>query len=366
MGNMFNDNNPINNNDMFNQNNNINNANNMPNNNMKPVQPKKGNKTIIVILLIVALIGIVAAIAVPKISNLISESKDEKKLEKKDDEKDKDQDKEVNKEKEYQTKYGEYLKEEIFSEKDKVEAVLIDFDNDETPELVIKYLNRDDASTLKVLYIRGDEVRESSQYPYSYLCILYDVEEEKPNYYFEHKDYDTSYYYVKDIISDKVDVDEIELDDEFAYKYVRADVNFDMYSINKDNVEKDVERLIEKYEEKDTYITEEEEKNIKDEIDKIKSNNVTKDSSGFHTGEFNAAYGTYTLDNMTFVFNSNDSCTFNTSYITANGSFHVEYDRVKFVSSSYKFEFKVVDNDKLQLVKSDYWGAEVDTIWNKK
>ena len=66
-------------------------------------------------------------------------------------------------EKNYLEKYQDYFEEEGILEEDDIEGVLIDFEKDKEPELVLKYLNDRKQSTLKILSLHGDEVRESEE-----------------------------------------------------------------------------------------------------------------------------------------------------------------------------------------------------------
>ncbi len=285
-------------------------------------------------------------------------------------------------EKNYLEKYQDYFEEEGILEEDDIEGVLIDFEKDKEPELVLKYLNDRKQSTLKILSLHGDEVRESEEYPLYFLSILYDVENEDYAYYIETKDYEgVEYLPILDIISEKSDIEEIEDkdenheydidDEEFNYTYIKATITVDMYTISEKNLESDLKRLDKKYKEEKSYVSSSEEERIQGEIQNIKDNNLEKDSTKISNKNYSVQYGTYAYGDYLLVLNNNGSASLSKVFTTGNydttGSFTLYYDQLIYVrSNGDEYRFKIVGNNQLKGIKGDLYFEIEDAIWNLK
>ena len=284
--------------------------------------------------------------------------------------------KKIKKEKNYLEKYQDYLEDSDLLEDD-TEGVLIDFEKDKNPELVLKYLNDNEESTLKILSIHGDDVRESSEYSLYFLSILYDNEKEDYAYYIETKEYDgVKYLPIIDIISEKSNIEEIEDkdeehengidDEEFNYKYIKVTTNVDMYTISKEDLENDLKRLDKKYQEEKDYVTTSEDEKVKKQSQDIKNNTLKKDNTGIFNNNYKVQYGTYEYGQFTLTLNSNDSANYKRDSVGAgfdmNGSFTLFYDQIVFAGTSSKLAFKVVGNNQLQSIEKN--SMLDNAIWN--
>ena len=165
-------------------------------------EEKSSKKKTIIIISILAIIIIVVAtiIIVPKMLKGKEKTNEEEKL---------------NTGSTYGDMFANYLKEHIFNEKEKVNASLINLDEENDPEMVINFQEEENAANYTmILYIEEDTVKESEKYGASKLALLYNVSTSKPTWYLKNTNEttnETSYTSTKTIINDKEEQTEEEL-----------------------------------------------------------------------------------------------------------------------------------------------------------
>lgn len=249
-------------------------------------------------------------------------------------------------------KYAKYLEENVFLENtQEVNGTLIDVENDNEPELLIKYNNEGNIQ-ISIISIKGDEIIESEKYSDASIRVLYDVANAEPDYYLETKTQDyrkaTIYLLISDIIKEKTEIAQIEKNEKFKYTYIESEADFDMYSIKKDSVQSDLERLNDKYETEEIF-TEEEKTEIEAKITEINNNTLKSDANGVYNSKNEVNYGKYVWGDDYLIINSDNSA----RYVHQNvgngfdlgGSFKLVYNEIVFDNSR---KFKIIGDNQLQ------------------
>ena len=231
-------------------------------------EEKSSKKKTIIIISILAIIIIVVAtiIIVPKMLKGKEKTNEEEKL---------------NTGSTYGDMFANYLKEHIFNEKEKVNASLINLDEENDPEMVINFQEEENAANYTmILYIEEDTVKESEKYGASKLALLYNVSTSKPTWYLKNTNEttnETSYTSTKTIINDKEEQTEEELttstiflDDQFDNNYVEVNVPLKETEITKDELKDSMTSVVNNYKEKDKIITDEVEQTAIEKMKEVK------------------------------------------------------------------------------------------------
>lgn len=216
-------------------------------------------------------------------------------------------------------KYSKYLEENIFNDDiEEINGLFIDFNSDNILELIIK---KDNNSKLQILYINGDNVNKSNEYNNSNVVALYEVDTETSNYYIN---YDQKNILIDDIVNQKSTITEIEQDEKFAYTYVLVDLGLSYYTISKDSIKSDLEKIQEKY--STEIISEASKTEALTKIEEIKNNTLTMAETGIKNSKYTLAYGTYVCGGSTVTLNKDYSMTLSNG--TWSGNYYLEYDTI--------------------------------------
>ena len=253
--------------------------------------------------------------------------------------------------------YEKYIRENIFEKQDitSMDVAFMNIKNDEeaTPILAYQIENR-----LTFLSLDGDMVKESKYYSDANIRIFYSVEDKELNYFVEK---DEDYISLPDIVSQKSKPETIDVDDEsLEYTYIDTEETVEMKEINSETLTEDLNSAYEDYK-NTTILTEEKQKELDEEIQKINDNTLKATADGISNSQYTIAYGSYVCGDDTFTINADNSA----RYIHDNpgngydidSSYKLVYDTINFDNNNNKF--KIIGNNQIEQ-------EETNQIYNLK
>ena len=261
----------------------------------------------------------------------------------------------------YLTLYKKYLQDELFTidDIDEVTGVLLTTEEKEEPILVIKYMDQDSIYQIIILSIQGDEVFASETYRSVSLNYLYNVEEDKVQYFINEIDSHPTYISISDIIQNRTDIEEISEDD-LDKDYILIDQAINFYKIEEDKLDSSLERLVEKDEDTDTTT-------LDNAVDEIKGNVLRKDENGIYNDTYRIAYGTYIYGDTEITLSS-DNSVYEKGWMDWYGSYDLQYNKIVTLMAgdiqTTDIIFVIEDNNKLRAINENNYLE--DTIWNLK
>lgn len=154
---------------------------------------------------------------------------------------------------------------------EKYEISFVDFNNDDTPEMLLQYIDNSELKALKILYIADDEVYETKYYHDYRIRLIYSLKTKTTDWYLF---LTTSKHYGSYTMLSKI-VDSMAFDSDikarndnelikYGKEYFDTDYSLVFYNVNKNSSEDDFRNFIAKY---DGY---------KKKIDEMKSNVESK------------------------------------------------------------------------------------------
>lgn len=153
---------------------------------------------------------------------------------------------------------------------------IVDLDFNGTPEMLVKYQDKNEQDTLKIFYITEDEVFSTKYYHLYSIHMLYSVTTKEVNWYIHitsNGEYGAYTRLDKVINGTTYDSDiktsTAKLLEEFKKSYVDAKYKLVFYQVNSNSFENDIKTVISRYE---TY-----EKDINSAISKLKTDNSDKE-----------------------------------------------------------------------------------------
>lgn len=312
---------------------------------------KKKRIIILIVILIVVAIGAFFAISYFTRENEPIEENNNNNVEEKEKEIEED---------DYLTLYKEYLQDELFPlDIEEVTGVLLNAEEKEEPILVIKYMDQNSIYQIIVLSIQGDEVLASETYRSVSLNYLYNVEEDKVQYFINEIDSHPNYISISDILQNKTDIEEISEDD-LDKDYVLIDQAINFYNIEEDKLDSSLERLVEKDEDTDTTT-------LDSAVDEIKGNVLRKDENGIYNDTYRIAYGIYVYGDTEITISS-DNSVYEKGWMDWYGSYDLQYNKIVTLLAgdiqTTDIIFVIEDNNKLRAVNENNYLE--DTIWNLK
>lgn len=210
-----------------------------------PLKPKKKiNKTLIIVLVLVVIFGGVMLMmnqgTDPNNNNNGGEVKDEEIK--------------VNTGSDWGNAYLTYMLKNK-ADLDTYEIAFIDVDYDGTPEMFLKYLDKTDVESLKILYIEDDAVYETKYYHDYRIRYIYSLKEKTTDWYLfltTTKHYGTYTMISKMIDNMAFDSDIKATNDneliQYGKQYYDTDYEIVFYNITRDNHEDDYRDFVAKYE----------------------------------------------------------------------------------------------------------------------
>ena len=312
---------------------------------------KKKRIIILIVILIVVAIGAFFAISYFTRENEPIEENNNNNVEEKEKEIEED---------DYLTLYKEYLQDELFPlDIEEVTGVLLNAEEKEEPILVIKYMDQNSIYQIIVLSIQGDEVLASETYRSVSLNYLYNVEEDKVQYFINEIDSHPNYISISDILQNKTDIEEISEDD-LDKDYVLIDQAINFYNIEEDKLDSSLERLVEKDEDTDTTT-------LDSAVDEIKGNVLRKDENGIYNDTYRITYGIYVYGDTEITISS-DNSVYEKGWMDWYGSYDLQYNKIVTLLAgdiqTTDIIFVIEDNNKLRAVNENNYLE--DTIWNLK
>lgn len=195
--------------------------------------------------------------------------------------------------------FGKYLKDNIFKNTSKANVVVIDVNGDNEPEMIITFEDKEDdekATYTSVLYMDSDEVKETNRLQDVSATILYSVDTGDKGWYLEQKDSKgkvSSYASIlkmmkgtekssktdcSDEATDCISSDEAITVDDIGVDYVKADVTLKTKKVTADDLNDDMSEVVSKYDDTKVYVTESQEKTIKEKITELKKDKAIKEA----------------------------------------------------------------------------------------
>lgn len=261
-------------------------------------------------------------------------------------------------------RYASYLEKNLVPFPDGLTAVMIDFDYDNVPELLLRDSNSNRTS-IKILYLRENQVYETEEYTYASLVALYNIEDETRDYYIKsEKTSIVSYFLISDLLKDG-EIKEVKQDALFSYSYVPTEMEVEYFAVTQEEILKNVTRVSEKIVDVSSYIDIKEDKRVKEQIKFVKDNLLNMDANGIYNNFFRIAYGTYISDKSTFTIKSDKTAIYtytlkDEQVLTVSGTYSLVYDEIRFVTSgTTHYEFKLKANNQF-IAESD------NSVWDLK
>ena len=179
------------------------------------------------------------------------------------------------------TKWGDsyalYLQKEL-GDLENYDVSVVDLDFNNTPELLVKYIDEYGQDTLKIFYIVEGDVFSTINYHLYSIHLLYSIENRDVGWYIHIKIKNTdkygAYTSLDKIINGKtydsdINTNNEKLLEEFKRSYVDGKYKLVFYQVNKSNYVEDIKTVISRY---NTY-----EKDINNAIKKLKEDNASKE-----------------------------------------------------------------------------------------
>lgn len=261
-------------------------------------------------------------------------------------------------------RYASYLEKSLVPFPDNLTAVMVDFDYDNVPELLLRY-STSNRTSIKILYLRENQVLETEEYTYASLATLYSIEDETRDYYIQsEKTSVTSYFLIADILKGGV-VKEVKKDALFDYSYVEASMEVEYFPIVQEEILKNVKRISEKIVDVSSYISTKEDQRVKSQMKLVKDNLLNMDASGIYNNFFRISYGTYIFDKSTFTIKNDKTAVYtytlkDEQVLTVSGTYSLVYDEIRFVTSgTTHYEFKLKANNQ-------FFAESDNSVWNLK
>lgn len=155
------------------------------------------------------------------------------------------------------TKWGnQYLTYMIKNKTDleKYEISFVDFNNDDTPEMLLQYIDNSDLKALKILYVADDEVYETKYYHDYRIRYIYSLKSKSTDWYLfltSSKHYGSYTMLSKIVDSMAFDSDIKARNDneliKYGKEYFDTDYSLVFYNVEKDSSEDDFKNFIAKY-----------------------------------------------------------------------------------------------------------------------
>lgn len=261
-------------------------------------------------------------------------------------------------------RYASYLEKSFVPFPENLTAVMVDFDYDNVPELLLRY-STSNRTSIKILYLRENQVYETEEYTYASLVALYNINDETRDYYIKsEKTSIVSYFLISDLLKDG-EIKEVKQDALFGYSYVPAEMEVEYFTVTQEEILKNVTRVSEKMVDVSSYIDIKEDKRVKEQIKFVKDNLLNMDANGIYNNFFRIAYGTYISDKATFTIKSDKTAVYtytlkDEQVLTVSGTYSLVYDEIRFVTSgTTHYEFKLKANNQF-IAESD------NSVWNLK
>lgn len=168
--------------------------------------------------------------------------------------------------------YAEFMQKEMVDIAT-YDVSLVDLNNDETPEMLVEYVDAEEKDDLKIFYINEGEVFTTKVFRTYSLHLLYSVETKDVGWYIyissneKYGAYTSLEKIVNGVAFDSdIKANTDKLVEEFTKKYAKSDYKPVFYQINADSFEEDVKNVVSRY---DGY---------KEKINKAKNDLVEKNA----------------------------------------------------------------------------------------
>jgi len=261
-------------------------------------------------------------------------------------------------------RYANYIEKSLVPFPEGLTAVMIDFDYDNVPELLLRY-SMSNRTSIKILYLRDNQVYETEEYTYASLTALYNIGDETRDYYIKsEKTSIPSYLLITDILKGG-EVKEINQDVLFDYSYVSASMEVEYFSIIQEEILKNVTRISEKIVDVNSYISMKEDQRVKEKIKLVKDNLLNMDANGIYNNFFRISYGTYVSNKSTFTIKDDKTAIYtytlkDEQVLTVSGTYSLVHDEIRFVTSgTTHYEFKLKANNQ-------FYAESDNSTWDLK
>lgn len=265
-------------------------------------------------------------------------------------------------------KYAEFIQKEMV-DITSYDVSLADLNNDNTPEMLVKYVDADGKNNLKIFYIRDGEVFTTKIFRTYSLYLLYSVETKEVGWYIYISANDkygayTSLAKIVDGVAFDSDIkaNTDTLVEEFSRKYSKSDYSLVFYQINADSLEEDLKNVVSRYdgykEKINQAITDLKEKNSDREYEELPEEESNTDSLIF--SGVRLTYGTYVA---TDDYDNTYTIILNNAYTVIIDGSYVTYSIVgNELVLSDDTVIKATKNDQLKYDGKTYYYKADDTV----
>ena len=256
----------------------------------------------------------------------------------------------------YRQLYEEYLTNHIFNQEDisEVMGLFLDMENQENPVFVLKYLDKNNDYQIVLLNISGDTVEASEEYDSLSVHYLYNIEEDKVEYFIKNTNSST-YLSIKDILDKANEIEQVVTDD-LDQTFVLIDQAMDFYTIEEEKIANSINKI-------DAKHTEQNSSSVTSKVDEIRSNVLQKDQTGIYNSKYKISYGTYVYGDESITLSADGSVLEKRGTSERSGSFYLQYDKIIVNVNSVFLRTYVIEGDN-QLRYSDSGDRRDNTIWN--
>lgn len=190
---------------------------------------------------------------------------------------------------------------DFFVERDTIDLAFLDVNFDETPEMVLKFNDKNNKEVIMIMQYANNEVSESKEFRNASFKLIYSLQKKDVKWYLFINSMTKygSYTDVAKIVNGTALDSDIKYTNDkevaaFNNNYVGSDFKFIYFPIEKKSFEDDFKNAVSNY---DNTNVNEEIKRLKEEY-KDKTGEVEKEDTNptFNVGEYSLAYGRYYIE----------------------------------------------------------------------
>ncbi len=210
------------------------------------------------------------------------------------------------------TKWGDdyaYYIQKFFDKLEIMEIAFVDFDDDQEPEMILKYKDVNQDEAMMFFYIYENNVYESKKFYDGTFKILYSLKNHESKWYLylasskNYGAYTSASKLMNGIAYDSdIKVNNMEEKKKFNANYMESNFTVTYYNVDKKKFIEDFETVVSRYDKYSIDIKNEKDKLHEEFKDTLSGDKVEKETH-IKVGEFNLPYGTYTYGGTNFANN---------------------------------------------------------------